>query len=59
MYMPGLRVERSGEPAFSHHHALVRWEARDASGAVKGKGVNAITFGPDGKITSVVGFWGA
>jgi uncharacterized protein YndB with AHSA1/START domain len=58
MYMPGLRLERSGEPAFSHHHALVRWEARDAAGAVKGKGVNAMTFGPDGRLVRVVGFWG-
>jgi len=59
IYMPGLRLERAGDPLFSHHHALVRWEARDASGAVRGKGVNAMTFGPDGKIVRVVGFWGA
>jgi uncharacterized protein YndB with AHSA1/START domain len=58
-YMPGLRVERAGDPAFAHHHALVHWEVRDAAGAVTGKGVNAVTFGPDGRIVRVVGFWGA
>lgn len=59
MYMPGLRLERVGDLAFSHNNALVRWEARDAAGAVRGKGVNAMTFGPDGRIVRVVGFWGA
>ena len=59
VYMPGLRLESTGDPVFSHNNALVRWEARDASGAVKGGGVNAMTFGPDGRIVRVVGFWGA
>ena len=59
IYMPGLILRRSGEPALSHGHALVRWEAVDAAGVQRGSGANVFTFGPDGKIQRVVGFWGA
>jgi len=59
VYMPGMTLRRSGEPLLSHGHALVRWEAVDAAGALKGSGTNVFTFGTDGKIERVVGFWGA
>jgi hypothetical protein len=55
--MPGLTLRRAAEPALSHGHALVRWEAVDAAGARRGSGTNVFTFGPDGDITSVIGFW--
>jgi len=57
IYMPGLTLRRCGDAALSHGHALVRWEAVDASGTRKGSGTNVFAFGPDGKITSVIGFW--
>lgn len=59
MYMPGMTLERVGAPALSHGHALVRWQVRDPQGAVTAKGTNAVTFGPDGRLVRVVGFWGA
>ena len=59
VYMPGLTLRRAGEPALSHGHALVRWEAVDAAGTKRGSGTNVFTFGADGKIERVVGFWGA
>ena len=59
IYLPGLTLRRSGDPALSHGHALVRWEAVDASGARKGSGTNVFTFRADGKIASVIAFWSA
>ncbi|HTR02935.1 MAG TPA: SRPBCC domain-containing protein [Thermoanaerobaculia bacterium] len=58
IFMPGKTVVRAGEPLLSHGHALVRWEVRDAAGAVEGRGTNAIDFAPDGRILRAVGFWG-
>jgi uncharacterized protein YndB with AHSA1/START domain len=58
LHMPGLTLRRAGEPALSHGHALVRWEAVDAQGAVRAAGSNVFTFAPDGRIESAVGFWG-
>ena len=59
VYMPGLTLRRTGDPALSHGHALVRWEAVDESGAQRGSGANVFTFAPNGKIESVIGFWSA
>lgn len=56
-FMAGSSVHRVGEPLLSHGHALVRWEMRNADGQVGGRGANAVTFAPDGRIRSVVGFW--
>jgi len=57
VHMPGLTLRRVGEPALSHGHALVRWEAVDARGAVRSSGANVFTFASDGRIESAVGFW--
>ncbi len=59
IYMPGMTLVRDGEPVRSHGNALVRWEVRDAQGQVKGRGLNAVTFAPDGRFSRVIGFWGA
>jgi hypothetical protein len=59
IFMPGMVLRRVGDPALSHGHALVRWEVRDAQGAVQGAGTNAVSFAPDGRLARVVGFWGA
>jgi uncharacterized protein YndB with AHSA1/START domain len=56
-FMPGMRAARAGEPVVSHGEALVRWEIRDPEGAVKGRGANAVSFAPDGRLRRVTGFW--
>jgi uncharacterized protein YndB with AHSA1/START domain len=56
-FMAGSTMHRVGEPVVSHGHALVRWEMRTADGQVGGRGANAVTFAPDGRICSMVGFW--
>jgi len=56
-FMPGTRLSRTGDPAISHGHALIRWEIRDPQGATKGRGFNSVAFAPDGRLRSVVGFW--
>jgi uncharacterized protein YndB with AHSA1/START domain len=58
-FMPGSRSVRAGEPLVSHGDALVRWEIRNADGQVAGKGLNAVTFAPDGRLLRVTGFWDA
>jgi uncharacterized protein YndB with AHSA1/START domain len=59
IFMPAAWIERVGEPAQSHGNALVRWQIHDVEGNVTGKGVNAVAFGPDGRMRRVVGFWEA
>ena len=56
-FMPGSRLVRTGKPEVSHGHALARWEIRNADGQVGGRGTNAVTFAPDGRLLRVVGFW--
>lgn len=56
-FMPGTCLVRVGEPALSHGDALVRWEMRDAQDQVRGRGTNAVSFAPDGRLRRVVGFW--
>jgi uncharacterized protein YndB with AHSA1/START domain len=58
-FMPGMGAVRAGEPVLSHGDALVRWEIRDPKGGVKGRGANAVSFAPDGRLRRVVGFWEA
>jgi uncharacterized protein YndB with AHSA1/START domain len=56
-FMAGSSVVRVGEPLVSHADALVRWEMRTADGQVGGRGSNAVTFAPDGRLLHVTGFW--
>jgi uncharacterized protein YndB with AHSA1/START domain len=59
MHMPGVRIERSGEPRFCQGTALVDWVARKAGGdegAEMASGTNVFEIA-DGRIASVVGFW--
>jgi uncharacterized protein YndB with AHSA1/START domain len=58
-FMAGSSVSRAGEPVVSHADALVRWEMRTAGGQIGGRGSNAVTFAPDGRLRRVVGFWDA
>lgn len=60
VHMPGLRLERAGEPRVVQGAALVRWQAvRTSDGSVAARGTNIFELGGDGHITSVVGFWNA
>jgi len=56
-FMRGSSTHRVGEPVVSHGDALVRWEMRTPDGQVGGRGANAVTFAPDGRLVRVVGFW--
>ena len=57
-FMPGLRLERAGGVRHCQGRALSDWLAVGSDGATKGRGTNAFTFGPDGRIAAVTGFWG-
>lgn len=57
VHVPGVRMQRAGEPRHCQGTAIVEWTATDRSGAPCGKGTNVVRFAADGKIAGVVGFW--
>jgi hypothetical protein len=56
-FMPGIRLERRGAVRHCQGTVLAEWVALAADGANKGAGTNVFTFGSDGKIAAVTGFW--
>ena len=56
VHMPGIAIERAGEPRQCQGCALVDWVAKAPTGARVGAGVNLFEFSADGKIARVVGF---
>ena len=58
VHMPGLTLARHGALRQCQGTAVVDWTATGTDGSIKGRGTNVFAFGPDGRITSVVGFWG-
>jgi uncharacterized protein YndB with AHSA1/START domain len=56
-FMPGLRLERRGEPRHCQGVVLADWTAVGPDGAERGRGTNVFTFAPDGRIAAVVGIW--
>jgi uncharacterized protein YndB with AHSA1/START domain len=56
-FMPGLRLERRGEPRQCQGVVLADWAAVGPDGAERGRGTNVFTFGPDGRIAAVTGIW--
>lgn len=56
-FMPGLRLERRGAPRQCQGTVVADWAAVGPDGAERGRGTNVFTLGPDGRITSAVGFW--
>jgi uncharacterized protein YndB with AHSA1/START domain len=56
-FMPGLRMERSGDVRHCLGRALSDWQAVGRDGAAKARGTNAFVFGADGRIAAVTGFW--
>jgi uncharacterized protein YndB with AHSA1/START domain len=58
-FMPGIRLERAGEIRHCQGVVLADWLARTGDGQERGRGTNVFVFGPNRRIQSVTGFWGA
>jgi uncharacterized protein YndB with AHSA1/START domain len=56
-FMPGIRLQRSGAVSHCQGTALCDWRVVLPDGQERGAGTNVFTFGPDGRIESVTGFW--
>ena len=56
-FMPGFRLQRSGDPRHCQGMVLADWTASGPDGQTRAKGTNVFTLGPDGLIDSVTGFW--
>jgi len=57
VFMPGVTLSRAGDVRVSHGSALAEWNAARGAEPV-GKGTNVFELAPDGRISSVTGFWG-
>ncbi|MBI3493418.1 MAG: SRPBCC domain-containing protein [Acidobacteria bacterium] len=56
-FMPGIRMERRGDVRQCQGTVLADWVALTKDNQERGRGTNIYSFGPNGKIESVVGFW--
>ena len=56
-HMPGIRLQRSGNVRHCQGTVLCDWRVVLPDGQERGTGTNVFTFGPDGRIESVTGFW--
>jgi len=56
-FMPGFRLQRSGDPHHCQGVVLADWTAAGPDGQVRAQGTNVFTLGADGLIESVTGFW--
>jgi uncharacterized protein YndB with AHSA1/START domain len=56
-FMPGLRLRRAGDIRHCQGTVLAEWVATAQDGQQRGSGTNVFSFGPDGRLASVVGFW--
>jgi uncharacterized protein YndB with AHSA1/START domain len=56
-FMPGLRMQRSGEVRHCQGMVLADWIVTGLDGEQRGKGTNVFVFSPNGKIEWVTGFW--
>ena len=57
VHMPGISMQRDGEPKHCQGTVIVGWTASDPAGTRKAQGTNVIELAPDGRIARVVGFW--
>jgi len=57
VHVPGVIMQRAGEPRHCQGTALVEWTASDPQGNPRGKGTHVVSLAADGRIASVVGFW--
>jgi uncharacterized protein YndB with AHSA1/START domain len=56
-FMPGFRLERTGDVRHCQGLLLADWVAVDKDGEKKAAGTNAFALSPDGRISAVTGFW--
>jgi len=56
-FMPGLRLQRTGDARHCQGTLIADWVAVGADGQPRGRGTNVFTLGPDGKVETVTGFW--
>ncbi len=56
-FMPGLRMEKSGEVRHCQGMVLVDWIAKGPDGQQRAAGKNVFVLREDGRIESVTGFW--
>jgi uncharacterized protein YndB with AHSA1/START domain len=57
-FMPGMRLQRNGDPRHCQGTVLAAWTAAAPDGSPRGQGTNVFTLGADRRIVSVTGFWG-
>ena len=56
-FMPGFTMTRTGGIRHCQGTVLAEWIAAGPDGQQRGSGTNVFTFGPDGRLSAVVGFW--
>lgn len=56
-FMPGLRLERTGDVRHCQGLVLADWAAVGKDGQKKAVGTNAYALSPEGRIAAVTGFW--
>ena len=54
-FMPGLTLQRDGDPRQCQGTALVQWVMRSPDGTERGRGTNVIDLAPDGRFRKVTG----
>jgi len=57
VFMPGMKLERVGEPRHCQGTVLADWVAKGPDGSERGRGSNVFTLDADGRIQDVVGLW--
>lgn len=57
VFMPGMKLTRTGDVRHCLGRALADWIATGADGAERGRGTNAFFLDADGRIEEVTGFW--
>jgi hypothetical protein len=53
----GITLRRTGNVRHCQGTVLAEWVATADDGQPRGSGTNVFTLGPDGRLTSVIGFW--
>jgi uncharacterized protein YndB with AHSA1/START domain len=56
-FMPGLRLQTTGDIRHCQGMLLVDWTAIGNDNQPRGRGTNVFVLGPDGRVESVTGFW--
>ena len=56
-FMPGIRMQRSGDVRHCQGLVLADWRAQTANDETRGSGVNVFDLQADGRLRAVTGFW--